>query len=357
MRDVKGTLVRDASDKGAIEWAAGILRSGGLVAFPTETVYGLGADGLNGEAVARIFEAKGRPADNPLILHLWGYDALNQVVSEVPSEARVLAEAFWPGPLTFILKKNDLVPDAVSAGLSTVAVRCPDHPVALALLRAVGRPLAAPSANLSGRPSPTTAGDVLEDLAGRIEAVLDGGPTTHGIESTVIDLTVSPPVLLRPGAVPPEVLRKYLPGLVLAKGVLPELSGGEGGKGDDARPASPGMKYRHYSPRAQLILVRGEPEKIPLRVRELAQDLSGMRVAFLVTEETMVELSGMVNGELVNVGQRNKPEGIAAGLYRILREVDRTGVDVIIAEGIPLNGWGVAVMDRLLRAANGVVEA
>lgn len=346
------TQVLDAAAPGAVERAAAILREGGLVAFPTETVYGLGADGFNPEAVARIFAAKGRPADNPLILHVTGADMLEGVARELPPPARALMDAFWPGPLTLVLPRGPAVPAAVSAGLDTVAVRAPAHPVALALIRAAGRPLAAPSANRSGRPSPTRAEDVLEDLAGRIDAILDGGPTGIGVESTVVDVTVSPPVLLRPGGVPSEVLAAALPGLRRAEAG----AGGDGGAG----PArSPGMKYAHYAPRARVILVLGPAGRVAEAVRRRAESLAqeGRRVAILATEETAGAYHALGARAAVQVlGSRGDPAGAGRRLFAALRDLDRLGAEVILAEGLPEAGLGEAVMDRLRRAAREVID-
>lgn len=350
MREVNGTVVRNALEEGAIEWGAEILRNGGLVAFPTETVYGLGADGFNQEAVRKIFIAKGRPVDNPLILHIGHRDRLPEVAEGVSEAVIQLAKIFWPGPLTLILKRRATVPAVVSAGLETLAVRCPSHPVALALIETLGHPIAAPSANLSGRPSPTTADHVLEDLAGRIDAVLDGGPTPLGIESTVVDMTSAPPRLLRHGAVPLEELLRFIPGLAVGEG-----------EGMVARPSSPGMKYRHYAPRTRLVLIEGEPEKVADRVAQESSRLfrEGLSVALLLTEETAQVVREMLhagNVQLRTLASRYQPQEVATRLFSVLREVDRLGVDVIIAEGIPAEGWGTAVMDRLVRAAHEVVH-
>lgn len=339
-REERGTLVLDAALPGDMARAADILRAGGLVAFPTETVYGLGADGLNPDAVRRIFVAKGRPADNPLILHLDGPEMLGRVAQHIPAQAERLMAAFWPGPLTLVLERRPEVPDAVTAGLDTVAVRCPDHPVARELIAEVGRPLAAPSANRSGRPSPTRAEDVLEDLAGRIDAVLDGGPTGLGIESTVLDLTVDPPALLRPGGVPLEDLREFLPRVVAV--------------GEATGPVrSPGMKYAHYAPRAYLVLVEGPEEAVAAEIRRLAAKYrqDGRTVAILA-----VTGQAYPGETVLRLGPPGHWHEIAASLYRTLRELDRRGIEVALAEGIPRAGLGLAIMDRLERAAREVIS-
>ena len=230
--------------------AAAILRDGGLLGIPTETVYGLGANGLNAEAVRHIFEAKGRPQDNPLILHIPDASWLSRYCHDVPASAYALAERFWPGPLTMILPRREIVPDAVTCGLDTVGVRCPDHPVTLEIIRAAAVPVAAPSGNRSGRPSPTCARHMLEDMEGRIDAIVDGGPCGVGVESTIIDLTVTPPRLLRPGGLPLEELEEVLGEITVDKAVLSPLAAGE-------KPRAPGMKYRHYAPKAPVTVVTG----------------------------------------------------------------------------------------------------
>ncbi len=232
--------------------AATILRDGGLLGIPTETVYGLGADGLNPEAVGRIFEAKGRPQDNPLILHVPEASWLERYCRDVPDTAYILAERFWPGPLTMILPRRECVPDAVTCGLNTVGVRCPNHPVTLEIIRSAGAPVAAPSGNRSGRPSPTCAAHMLEDMAGRIDAIVDGGPCGVGVESTIVDLTAPVPRLLRPGGLPLEALREALGEVAVDKAVLAPLSAGE-------KPKAPGMKYRHYAPKAPVAVVADGP--------------------------------------------------------------------------------------------------
>lgn len=349
-RTVKGTLVLPAGEPGAIERVAGILKEGGIVAFPTETVYGLGADGFNPEAVGKVFAAKGRPADKALIMHLSGPEMLGLVVADVPVAARALIEAFWPGPLTLVLKKTARVPAIVTAGRDGVAVRCPAHPVAISLIHAVGGPLAAPSANRSGRPSPTTAEDVLEDMAGRIDAVLDGGPTGIGMESTVVDMIVSPPAILRPGGIPVEQLARFLPGLRLP----PDL----GTDAAQVRPA-PGTSSRHCAPRARLVLVEGtDMERVVEEVRRRAELYArdGSRVALLATAETAGAYYGLGPAvRVVEVGTRQDLASVAGALFRTLRSVDREGVRFVLAEGFPDEGLGTAIMHRLRRASEEVV--
>lgn len=329
----------------AVEEAGRILRRGGLVAFPTETVYGLGANALDGPAVARIFEAKGRPSDNPLIVHVADQGDVNSLTERVPDTAKALMEAFWPGPLTLVLPVGKAIPAEVTAGLRTVAVRMPGHPVALALIKAAGVPIAAPSANLSGRPSPTTAEHVLQDLNGRIEAVLDGGPAGLGVESTVLDLTSSVPMVLRPGGVTPEDLREILGAVEVDPATAAGFPGGD-------RPRSPGMKYAHYAPRAPLLLVEGRPEAVAAKILELAgeQRVMGRRVGILSYSDS-IDFSSV--GEVVLAGEREKPETVAAELYAALRRFNDLEVDLILAEGLEERGVGLAVMNRLRKAAGG----
>lgn len=348
-RKVKGTLVVEAKDpkkaQQGIRQAADIIRRGGLVAFPTETVYGLGASAFLGPAVERIFLAKGRPGDNPLIVHIAREDALKDLVSSLPSTVPLLAKKFWPGPLTLVLPKGPRVPPEVTAGLDTVAVRMPRHPVALALIREAGLPIAAPSANLSGRPSPTTAEHVLEDLAGRIQLLLDGGPCPVGLESTVLDLTGEVPMLLRPGGVTLEQLQETLGEVrVLDSRKLKE------GK----TPPSPGLKYRHYAPRAPMFLVEGEPSRVVKEIQKICREnrLKGRRVGLLVAEENREQF----RAEAVEVlGLRRSPEEMAARLFDSLRRLDASGVDLILAETYEETGMGMALMNRLRRAASGRV--
>lgn len=332
-------------DEYAINEAGLILRGGGLVAFPTETVYGLGADATNGVAVARIFKAKGRPPDNPIIVHIASRSQLRSLAASIPSEAEILMDAFWPGPLTLILPAGKGVPDVVTAGLPTIAVRMPDHPVALALINAAGVPVAAPSANLSGRPSPTLAEHVLKDLDGRIEAILDGGPAGIGVESTVLDLTSRVPVILRPGGITPEELRVCLKEVEVDPAVMSGLYDGDS-------PRSPGMKYIHYAPRAPLLLVTGSPAAVARKIRELAceEKNCGRRVGILTYSDSG-DFSAV--GEVVTAGRRDRPGTVAAELYSALRRFNEMGVDIIIAEGLEEKGVGLAVMNRLKKAAGG----
>jgi len=329
----------------AIEEAGRILRAGGLVAFPTETVYGLGANALDGRAVARIFKAKRRPSDNPVIIHVASLGQVDFLAERVSGSARGLMEAFWPGPLTLVLPAGKVVPDEVTAGLKTVAIRMPDHPVALALIRAAGRPVAAPSANLSGRPSPTAAGHVLHDLNGRIEAVLDGGPAGSGVESTVLDLTSPVPLILRPGGVTPGDLKD-----ILGEVEIDPVAQAGVYKGDSLR--SPSMKYTHYATQAPLLLVVGSPEAVAEKIIQFAgeQQASGRRVGILSYSDSR-DFSSV--GEVIVAGRRDRPETVAAQLYAALRRFDEMRVDLILAEGLEERGVGLAVMNRLKKAADG----
>lgn len=333
----------------ALQEAGALLRRGGLVAFPTETVYGLGANALDGKAVAGIFKAKGRPADNPLIVHLDEAGRIEEYIERVPGPLKDLAARFWPGPLTVVLRGGAQFPPAVTAGLPTVAFRVPAHPVALALIRTAGVPLAAPSANASGRPSPTTAAHVLDDLDGRIHLVLDGGPAGLGVESTVLDLSGARPVILRPGGVTPEQLAAVLGEVELD----PSVNGGAGVE----KPRSPGMKYIHYAPRAPLVLVEGrDGDLVVQRLLEEGRRLAGhgRRVGVLACSENAPRYRER-GYTVIAYGRRCDPAAAAAALYESLRRFDRLGVDVILAEGVPDAGMGLAVMNRLRRAAGGKI--
>ena len=332
-----------------ISLAAGVLKAGGLVAFPTETVYGLGADALNSKAVAGIFTAKGRPSDNPLIVHVASPGQVERVAAQVPELAKTLMARFWPGPLTLVLPKREGLPGGVTAGLPTVAVRMPDHPVALALLRAAGVPVAAPSANLSGSPSPTRAEDVLQDLEGRVEVILDGGPCRIGLESTVLDLTGVLPVILRPGGLSREDLAYSLGRVELDPAVSAPLA-------ENEVPRSPGLKYRHYAPKARLFLVGGEGEAITAKMQRLAGDFlaEGEKVAILVSSEgaAVFRKLDLPLVCLEELGSKERPEEAAARLFTALRACDAAGASVILAETFPEGGLGEALMNRLRKAAS-----
>lgn len=327
--------------------AADLLRSGEVVAFPTETVYGLGANALSNEAVEKIFLAKGRPSDNPLIVHIGEKQQLSAVAAYIPPKGEQLMEAFWPGPLTVIVPKTDRVASLVTAGLDSVGVRMPAHPIALALIQRAGVPIAAPSANRSGRPSPTTAAHVMADLDGRVSGVVDGGPTGVGLESTVIDVTVDPPVILRPGG----ITREQLEAVVGPVALDPAF---EVGAVDT--PRSPGMKYTHYAPEGEMWLVAGEAgaarEKMAAMLREAKQH--GQKTGVLATDESAAYWEQSPDADVVlSVGSGADLEQVAHQLYAVLREFDDHKAQYIVAETFPRNGLGMAVMNRLEKAAGG----
>lgn len=320
-----------------ITQAANLLIQNETVAFPTETVYGLGANAKSDDAVAKIFTAKGRPSDNPLIIHIADKAQIHDLVQAFPQQAEKLAEAFWPGPLTLILEaKQDVLSPFATAGLSTVGIRIPDHPVALALLAKTGLPIAAPSANCSGMPSPTTAAHVWEDLEGSIAGIVDGGATGIGVESTVLDCTEEIPVILRPGGITKEQIEE----------VVGEVSVDPALKNVDHTPKSPGMKYRHYAPNAPLILVEGSPAQIQELILEKQQD--GLAVGILTTAENVHFYQA---DTIVSCGERENMETVAADLYTALRRFNETEVDVIFSEVFPQEGVGEAIMNRLVKAA------
>ena len=317
--------------------AAAILRQGGLVGIPTETVYGLGANGLDPDAVGRIFAAKGRPQDNPLILHIPSADWLERYCEDIPPSAYALAERFWPGPLTMILKRRPVVPDAVTAGLDTVGMRCPAHPVCRAILEAADIPVAAPSGNTSGRPSPTTAGHMWEDMEGKIDAIVDGGPCTVGVESTIVDLTCTPPRLLRPGGITLEQLEEALGEVAVDPAVTRPMGAGE-------KPRAPGMKYRHYAPRAPVTVVAGDPAGSARYIQENAAPEDGI-ICF-------DEFAPLFPGHYVErLGPSGDKGEQARHIFDALRAFDDTPVKAIWAQCPEAAGLGLAVANRLNKAA------
>jgi L-threonylcarbamoyladenylate synthase len=336
------TQILPVSDS-SIEQAAALLTEGAVVAFPTETVYGLGANGLAGEAVSRIYEAKGRPSDNPMILHIAQKTEIVPLVKNVPCDAALLMDAFWPGPLTIILESQDVVPKIARAGLPTVAVRCPAHPWARELITRCGFPLAAPSANLSGRPSPTTALAVYEDMNGRIPLILDGGPCSVGLESTVITFCDGRPRILRPGGITPQQVAAVIGAVDVDNSALRALDAG-------TKAASPGMKYRHYAPRATLTVIGGETLAAVSRICKLYDDakLAGRRPAVMARAET-VSLYG--DRDVYELGVAGNAESVGAALFDTLRRLDADGRTDVFAEAVEPTGFGLAVMNRLLRAA------
>lgn len=339
----------DKIDKFKLKEASEILREGGTIAFPTETVYGLGANALDENAVKKIFEAKGRPSDNPLIVHISDFNGVEKLSREIPSIMKVLAKRFWPGPLTMIVKKSSEVPDAVTAGLDTVAIRLPSHPIAKTLIEMAGIPIAAPSANLSGKPSTTSENHVIEDLMGKVDGIVCGGSSQVGVESTVLDITCVPPMILRPGGVTKEELEAEI-GQVL---VDPALINEEDKK---FTPKSPGMKYTHYSPSAKVIIIKGDMEKVVAKIKELRRinEASGLRVGIMATEETKDMYRG---NTIISLGSRRELSTIATSLFKALRDFDKEGIDLILAEAYEEKGLGQAIMNRLTKAAGyNVVE-
>lgn len=326
--------------------AAKILKDGGLVAFPTETVYGLGADGLNEEAAAKIYAAKGRPSDNPLILHIADMNTVNKLAKDISEDAWKVMKAFWPGPLTIILNKKEIVPHGTTGGLDTVAIRMPSHFVAKELIEISDVAIAAPSANTSGRPSPTTAQHVWQDMNGRIDMIIDGGKVGIGIESTIVDMTGEQPMILRPGYITKPMLEE-----VLGKAVIidPAILSKEGMNG--VRPKAPGMKYKHYAPKGELSIVSGENIlNVIQKINELvAEKISqGYQVGIIATDETMDQYP---QGIVKSIGTRSDEVSISAGLYSVLREFDDVEAEFIYSEGFEQDDFGQAIMNRLLKAA------
>lgn len=334
--------VLSAEEESTLQEAGEVLRRGGLVAFPTETVYGLGGDALNGESARKIYAAKGRPSDNPLIVHICKFEDIYEIAEEVPEAAKRIASAFWPGPLTMILRKTGKVPSETTGGLETVAVRFPSHPVARKLIQYAGGFVAAPSANLSGRPSPTAARHVKEDMNGRIEVIVDGGEVGIGLESTIVDLTVEPPQILRPGYVTEAMLTEVL-GKIDTDVTIMEAQSAQ-------PPRAPGMKYRHYAPKGELIIIEGEPERVIDYINQkTAEDMAaGYRTGVIGTSET----ARRYRADAVKcLGSRDDEESIARGLFAALREFDDEGTEKIYSESFPSQGLGQAIMNRLLKAA------
>ncbi len=334
--------MKNGIDREMIARAGEILRAGGLVAFPTETVYGLGANALDEDAASKIYRAKGRPSDNPLIVHIARMEDLYEIAAQVPEQAVQLAQAFWPGPLTMIFPKKPCVPKATTGGLETVAVRMPDHTAALELIRAGGGFIAAPSANTSGRPSPTTAAHVAEDLGGKIDMIIDGGSVGIGVESTIVDMSVPVPMILRPGYINQEMLR----------GVIGEVVSDPALFTADAKepPKAPGMKYRHYAPKAQMLIVEGAQDSVILCINRLVQEelQKGGLPAVIASEETKSSYEG---GIVCSVGSREEEISISRHLYAVLRELDERKVTKIFSEAFDTPALGQAIMNRLIKAA------
>jgi L-threonylcarbamoyladenylate synthase len=340
-------------DMDKLKYASDILRNGGLVAFPTETVYGLGANALNEKAIGKIYEAKGRPADNPIIVHIADKKDVGAVSrNSIDEDAEKLMEEFWPGPLTIVLKKADRIPSIITAGLDTVAVRMPAHPVALALIKEAGVPVGAPSANSSGKPSPTRAEHVINDLYGKVDIIIDAGESIVGLESTVLDITVHPPMILRPGGVTPAQISKIIREVDIDWAIMEKDNDNK-----EYIPKSPGVKYKHYSPEATVIVVSGRLSDVTGKIVELSKEYvsKGYKVGIMATEQTkrcygnkVINASGI---EVISLGDRDKPETIASSLFWILREFDKRNVQIVLAESIDNTGIGLAIMNRLNKAA------
>ena len=342
MDTIYAVIKGDNADEEQIRQAGDILKAGGLVAFPTETVYGLGGDALNPDSSKKIYAAKGRPSDNPLIVHICRWEDIYRIAEPVTEEAKRLAEAFWPGPLTMILQKKDTVPKETTGGLDTVAIRFPSHPVARRLIEAAGGFVAAPSANASGRPSPTMAEYVAEDMNGRIDMILDGGAVGIGLESTIVDVSGPEPIILRPGYVTQEMLEKVLGEVELDQTILDGTTA--------QRPKAPGMKYRHYAPKGELSIVEGSAEAVVEHINGLCARAAaeGKKTGVIATDETF---SRYTADSVKSVGSREDEEAIAHSLYRILREFDDEEVEVMYTESFSSYGMGQALMNRLLKAA------
>lgn len=329
-------------DKEKMREAGELLLAGELVAFPTETVYGLGGNALDASASRKIYAAKGRPSDNPLIVHIADWDSLDRITSNIPEGAKKLADVYWPGPLTMIFPKSDAVPVETTGGLDSVAVRMPNHPIALELIRQGGGYVAAPSANTSGRPSPTEAKHVAEDLNGRIAMILDGGNVGIGLESTIVDFTEEIPTVLRPGAINLDMLTKVLGEVRMDPGLEQE--------NEHVRPKAPGMRYRHYAPKAQLAIVEGDTDAVIEKINALTESklAEGKKVGIISTDETYYRYK---NGIIKSIGSRQEEESIARHLYGILRDFDEEEADCIYSESFETPKLGMAIMNRLLKAA------
>ncbi|ABR46566.1 Sua5/YciO/YrdC/YwlC family protein [Alkaliphilus metalliredigens QYMF] len=323
-----------------------MIREGKTVAFPTETVYGLGANALDSKAINKIFVAKGRPSDNPLIVHVAHRVEVDALVRVIPEKAKKLMAHFWPGPLTLVMEKSHGIPGEISAGLSTVAIRMPVHPIARTLIEKAGVPVAAPSANTSGKPSPTRAAHVIQDLRGKVDAIIAGGPCDVGVESTVLDVTEETPMILRPGGVTKEMLEAVIGEVALDPGLYHR------GEMKDV-PRSPGMKYTHYAPKAKVIIIEGVEAAVVRKIREMVAYYKekGLSVGVIVTDESLAYYDQVEECCVKSMGSRQNPETIANNLFRVLREFDETNVAIILSEAVEEVGIGQAVMNRLMKAA------
>ena len=341
--ETKIGIIKDINDNiQYLEEAARIIEDGGIVAFPTETVYGLGANALNEEAVDKIFKAKGRPQDNPLIVHVASKD-IDSLVKEIPSVAKKLIDKFWPGPLTIILNKKDIIPNRTSANLNSVGIRMPSNDIALKLIEISGCPIAAPSANISGRPSPTDVERCIEDLDGKVDYIIGGEKSDVGVESTIVDCTVMPPLVLRPGGITLEMLREICSDITIDKALQEKPN-------SDLKPKAPGMKYRHYAPKAKLQIIKGNKEKTIEKINEIVQNYidNEKRVAILSTEELS---NRFPLGEIITLGSEKELSSIARNLFEALRKCDDLEVDFILCQAFEEEGVGLAIMNRLNKAA------
>lgn len=335
---------KDNPDIKTIYKAADIIKKGGVVAFPTETVYGLGANSFDDKAVDKIFIAKGRPQDNPLILHVNNVEEVYMLVETVDKRAKKVMESFWPGPLTLIFKKSEKVSKKLTGGLSTVAIRMPKHKIASEIIKYSKVPIAAPSANLSGKPSPTNAEHVIRDLYGRVDMIIDGGDTGIGVESTVLDISQDMPTILRPGGVTYEDLIKIFPKVEYDQSIIKD--------DEDIVPKSPGQKYKHYAPKAKMIVFSGNIEDIASAIKKYSKKVEeeGKKLGIMATEETKKEYSGE---NILVVGSRKEKDTIAKNLFKVLRQFDDLNVDIILAEGVDTTGIGTAIMNRMKKACGG----
>ena len=341
--ETKVAIIKDINtDIRFIEEAGKVIRNGGTVAFPTETVYGLGANALDDEAVRKIFIAKGRPQDNPLIIHV-STKEISELVKDVPEKKKKIIDKFWPGPLTVILEKKDIIPNVTSANLNTIGIRMPNSEIALKLIELAERPIAAPSANISGRPSPTEVERCVEDLNGRVDYIIGGESSDIGVESTIVDCTVNPPLVLRPGGITLEMLKEINPEIELDKALKSKPN-------DDFKPKAPGMKYKHYAPNAHLKIIKGKNEKTIEIINEIVENYieKGNDVAILTTNENLNKFN---NGKVISLGSENDLKEIAKNLFEALRKCDDLRVQYILCQGFEENGVGLAIMNRLNKAA------
>ncbi|NLK21832.1 MAG: threonylcarbamoyl-AMP synthase [Epulopiscium sp.] len=326
-----------------IKESANIIKSGGLVAFPTETVYGLGANALNEKSIKKIFSAKGRPSDNPLIVHISSIKELSLLVCAIPDNARILVEKFWPGPLTLVFPKSEAIPEAITGGLSTVAIRFPRNEIARRLIEYSGVPIAAPSANTSGKPSPTRASHVIEDLDGKVDMILDGGSVEVGLESTVVDISGEIPMVLRPGGITIEMLKEVMGNISVDPAILSQ-------KSLSSIPKSPGMKYKHYAPKAKVTIVEGEIHKVIDTINNLTREKrrQDLKIGVMATKQTR----DLYNADcIISVGDRENPKTIASNLFNSLRDFDEAGMDIVFSESFSYDEIGFAIMNRLEKAA------